>query len=262
MVGADHGPFILARQGLYARENGVRCFHLLFKGNDIHSGSSPSQPPLTAQQQAEIDLLISLVGPQNRVAYVSYPNTVASSRSASLSVSPSLGFWNLGATAPHKEHNRHFTDPNVSFLGPPPDQSQRLGVELILALFNALIHSGLTLDVDLDDLLTKISYPGKDGHRNYLTGFGNFHPVRDIQVINQWLGYWKWHVSNTLRYWIYITKEQLWTNRSLSTSTNISPALLGHQQIPVTGAPGVRSDSASTVVETVLRLFKAGKEVN
>jgi len=86
-TGADHGPFILARQGLYAWENGVRIFHLLFKGNDLHSGSSPTCLPLTTELKSEIEGCISLADPPNCIGYVSYPVSVASTRSASMSVS-------------------------------------------------------------------------------------------------------------------------------------------------------------------------------
>ena len=259
LIGADHGPFILARQGLYARENGVRIFHLLFKGNDIHSGSSPSLPLLTPKQQTEIESLIPLTGPQNRVAYVSYPSSVASARSASISVSPPLGYWNLGAVAPHKEANRHFTDPEVSFLGSTADRAQRLGVELFLALYNGAIHSGLFLGVDPDDFLKNMSFIDDNGQQQSLKGFNHFHPTRDAEDIKQWLGYWKWHSQITSHYLIFITKKQLRDHRPLPAQTVISPALFGHHQ----SLDGVVSllEPASSGIETVLNLIDSQEGV-
>lgn len=252
-IGADHGPFLLARQGLYARENDVRCFHLLFKGNDVHSGSSPTLPPLTDQLRAEVDSLYSL-GPQNRVVYVSYPSTVGSSRSASFSVSPPLGFGNLGAVAPHKESTRHFTDSDVSFLGTDADRAQRFGVELALMIHNAIIEYRLSSDIDIEDILKSLYSHDKDGQKRYLAGFERFHPQRDVQEIEKWLGYWRWYENEAGRYLIHITKGQLRAHRSTSACTNISPALLGHQQA-LAAEPEDRPDGASTIVETVLGLF-------
>ena len=227
-------------------------FHLLFKGNDLHSGNSPTLPLLTAEQQASVDKLISLTGPQNRVAYVSYPSTVASTRSASMSVSPPVGFWNLGAVVPHREANRHFTDPEVSFLGPAADRAQRFGVELALAVHNMAICSRLNWKTNIDDFLKDFSYVDEGGQEVGLLGFGEFHPTRDAEKIKQWLGYWKWHSHTASQYLIFITKKQLRAHRFLPVDTVISPALFGHHQMldkPMSG-----SHTAMSVVEVVVGL--------
>jgi len=167
----------------------------------------------------------------------------------------------LGAIAPHKEHNRHFTDPDVSFLGTPADWAQRFGVELTLLLHNAFVQSGLTSDEDPDDFIKKLSYTDKNDHQKHLAGFSQFHPTRDVQNINRWLSYWKWHVYNTSRYLIIITKEQLRAHRSLPTCTDISPALFGHRQTPMVGESEDQPDETSPVVETVLGLLKTSTDV-
>ena len=234
-------------------------FHLLFKGNDLHSGSPPSLPLLTPEQDAEIKELISLTGPQNRVAYVSYPSTVASTRSASMSVSPPLGFWNLGTSAPHKEANRHFTDPGVSFMGTNADRAQRFGVEITLALYNALIHCGLSWEEDPEDFLTRLGYTDEDGCQRSLSGFGELHPIRGAEKIKLWLGYWKWHSQTAAQYLIFITKKQLQDHRPSSTSAVISPALFGHHQS--LDEPIDQSHSATSVVEAVLGLLNTENKV-
>ena len=205
--------------------------------------------------------MISLVGPQNRVAYVSYPSTVANSRSASLSVSPSPNFWNLCATAPHKEQNRHFTDAEVSFMGTHADRAQRFGVELISFFFNALVYSRLTLSQDLDDLLRSLSYIDENGQQKHLTGFSQFHPTRDLQEIERLLGYWKWHVHTTFRYLIHITKGQLRAHHS-SSALVISPALFGHCQSQAAGQPEDRPDETPAVVEAVLGFSRIQTKVD
>jgi len=106
-----------------------------------------------------------------------------------MSVSPPLGFWNLAAIVPHKEANHHFTDPEVSFLGTAADRAQRLGVELTLALINAMFYSGLLWEEDPDDFLKKLSYVDESGCKRNLLGFGQFHPTQDTKKIKCWLGY-------------------------------------------------------------------------
>jgi hypothetical protein len=253
-TGADHGPFILARQGLYVRESGVQVIHLVFKGNDLHSGSSPTMPLLSPLQQAEIEQLCSLVGPQNRVAYVSYPSNIASIRSASMSVSPPLGYWNLGTAAPHKAANRHFTDPEVSFLGTSSDRAQRLGVELTLAIHNATILSGLYWE-DPGEFLQKLSYVDEHGNSKRLSGFDKFHPTRDTKEIKLWLGYWKWYMQTSALYLIFITKQQLRNHRPSPASTVISPALFGHHQN--LDMPTPEPNQRLGVVEDIVGLFGA-----
>lgn len=77
LPGANHSPFLLAHPGFYVWEaigdEDISCVHLIFRGNDLHSGTEPTAPLLTPEQHAEIDWLIQFSGPQNRVAYINYP---------------------------------------------------------------------------------------------------------------------------------------------------------------------------------------------
>jgi hypothetical protein len=211
-------------------DGGITCIHLVFRGNDLHSGTEPTGPQLTPDQRAEIDQLIQLTGPQNRVAYVNYPNITGVRRSSALSFSPPLGFWNLSSGGSLDRSQRHFTDTDVSFLGSPRDRAQRIGVELVLAFHNATVHSKMKLDFDLDDLLTQMSYTDEGGVRQNLDGFRRYHPVRDIKAIRKWLGYYRWYERTCDAFLIYITKEQ-YKRHKLPQSTTIFPVLF-HQPPP------------------------------
>ena len=212
LAGADHGPFLLARPGLYVRETigdeDVTCLHLVFRGNDLHSGNQPTEPPLTPEQRSEIDEMIRLTGHQNRVAFVNYPNITGVRRHSALSFSPPLGFGNQGSAAPHERTRRHFTDSDVSFLGTYRDRAQRIGVEHCLALHNLLARSGMSLSVDLDDVLKSICYVNEEGVCQNLTGFTRFHPVRDVEECQRWLGYYRWYQNVCNAFHICITKHE------------------------------------------------------
>lgn len=166
-----------------------------------------------------------------------------------MSVSPPLGYWNLGAVSPHKEANRYFTDPNVTFLGTRANQAQRFGVELTLAIYNAMIHSGLRWE-DPEEFLQRISYLDEDSCWKNLQGFGQFHPTRNAEEIQHWLGYWKWHEQVTAEYLIFITKKQLRDHRPSPTHTVISPALFGVLQDPAELI--IEPNQESNLVEAVL----------
>lgn len=124
---------------------------------------------------------------------------------------------------------RHFTDSDVPFLGTHGDRAQRIGVEHVLALHNALVYSNLRLEIDLDDLLTKISYDGDGGVRQHLAKFNRFHPVRDVKANRQWLGYYRWYERICSNFLIYITKEQ-YASHKVARATSIAPAFF--QQLP------------------------------
>lgn len=46
VLGSDPGVFMLGQPGLYIRELDICILFLVFKGNDLHSGFSPTVDPL------------------------------------------------------------------------------------------------------------------------------------------------------------------------------------------------------------------------
>ncbi|KAL0565027.1 hypothetical protein V5O48_017005 [Marasmius crinis-equi] len=108
--GSAVGDFMLGRAGLYARlwpdGNGNVVFFLLFKGNDIHSGTAPTtDDEAWAEFIAKITLLFSHVGPENRVVYVMYPNRHCARRDAGVSVTEDVGFGITTSTQISRKHN-------------------------------------------------------------------------------------------------------------------------------------------------------------
>lgn len=101
MIGSAVGDFLLARSGLYLQistdKNGYAHFFALIKGNDLHSGTSP-----TADTESVANFIASLkrtflyVGPENRVVYVLYPNRSAFQREHGVSMTEPTGFESQG----------------------------------------------------------------------------------------------------------------------------------------------------------------------
>lgn len=92
---------MLGRSGLYARvhtdEHGHAIFILLIKGNDIHSGNSPTVDDIElAKFLDQLRKLYAEVGPENRVVYVLYPNVHAFQRDAGVSMTEPTGFEQPG----------------------------------------------------------------------------------------------------------------------------------------------------------------------
>ncbi|THU77346.1 hypothetical protein K435DRAFT_877979 [Dendrothele bispora CBS 962.96] len=97
--GSAVGDFLLARPGLYARletdASGQTTFFLLFKGNDIHSGSAPKTDDAAwTSFISELNDLYESVGDENRMVYILYPSHTAFHRSGGMAFSNRSGFGN------------------------------------------------------------------------------------------------------------------------------------------------------------------------
>ncbi|KAK7453247.1 hypothetical protein VKT23_011923 [Stygiomarasmius scandens] len=110
--GSAIGDFLLARPGLYARtetdSSGLTTFFLLFKGNDIHSGSAPKTD---SEAWTEfLKTLISLyksVGEENRIVYVMYLSRTAFHRSGGIAFSDWNPFRNNAGTSSKVKEQPH-----------------------------------------------------------------------------------------------------------------------------------------------------------
>ena len=94
---------MLGRSGLYARvstdKNGYAHFFLLFKGNDLHSGTSPTVQETELEPfLAELRMLFKTVGLENCVLYVLYPTLLAFWHEAGVSMTQPTGFERPGTS--------------------------------------------------------------------------------------------------------------------------------------------------------------------
>ncbi|KAF8151212.1 hypothetical protein K438DRAFT_1865080 [Mycena galopus ATCC 62051] len=213
--GADPGPFMLGRCGLYIRETGVLIIYLVFRGNDLHSGFAPSYPAGPNQGWIDKEAVLAaynMCAPLQRVFLVPYVTEVGASRSAELSVTPPTTFGNLGAPVLHKIHSRSFAKHGKPILGSDFDRFTRLSREVVFGARNALAYCGLFLDISNADLFSKIKYIDENKE---VCSVGPPPFDLDIEDDAKWVmkmrRHFAWHRELSAKYLIRITKEMYYT---------------------------------------------------
>ncbi|KAJ3513252.1 hypothetical protein NLJ89_g3049 [Agrocybe chaxingu] len=207
----DPGPFCLARGGIYARELNSWIIFLTFKGTDLHSGFAPSE-----DRQAHLDWVNTelsaawnLAGPQNRVGYVNYKGVLPMHRLGSLNVSPHTRFGNYGSSAPHKATQTNFALHGHVSLGDQAAFSNRHGREAVSNFMNSVEFAKLKLDMDVDDLLQRLTYEDSTaGHAVHLKPFP-YHPLKDAETIRHNLSHYHWLAQEAHLFNLGITKKAL-----------------------------------------------------
>ncbi|KAF8190691.1 hypothetical protein K438DRAFT_1763137 [Mycena galopus ATCC 62051] len=213
--GADPGPFMLGRCGLYIRETGVLIIYLVFRGNDLHSGFAPSYPAGPNQGWIDKEAVLAaynMCAPLQCVFLVPYVTEVGVSRSAELSVTPPTTFGNLGAPVLHKIHSRSFAKHGKPILGSDFDRFTRLSHEVVFGARNALAYCGLFLDISNADLFSKIKYIDENKE---VCSVGPPPFDLDIEDNAKWVmkmrRHFAWHRELSAKYLIRITKEMYYT---------------------------------------------------
>lgn len=168
--GSDPRPFLLGRPGLYCHiqcEGELLIVFLVFKGNDPHSGFSPSINVEVCQAWIEaynkVDALFRRAGPQNRCVYIDYGSMAATVRLAPMSFCPSLRFINDGAPLTRRAKQLNFAAHGAVVLGDAHARANRLGRELAYGYWNGLQHCNLRLKVPIDTFLSQVEYLDEDG---------------------------------------------------------------------------------------------------
>lgn len=192
---------MLARQGIYFREQDLWIVFFVFKGNDPHSGFHPSFTPEMKQLYDESQKVWE--SSVDRIAYVSYATEAICSRTASLSVTPPLHFGNMGQPVAHQSKQLNFSQHSRGILGDQHSTKNRLGREYIWTFLNALRQSGMSIDMDLYKLVT---YTDSDGSKHSLIP-PDYNMDSDAEHIKRWRGYWAWYCMELVEpYYIRFTK--------------------------------------------------------
>lgn len=168
-LGADPGPFMLGRPGLYFREQNTIIVFLSFRGNDPHSGTSPT----VHKKQLELDLKSQEflkdinerwpnAGYVNRVGYVIYHSSQATTRDSAMSLTPETRFGNHGTLGASLNRSLNFKEHGSHILGSRKDSAIRFARELLSGFYNTLIVSGLTLKIPLKTIAQAIQSASLD----------------------------------------------------------------------------------------------------
>ncbi|KAJ6563441.1 hypothetical protein DFH09DRAFT_1279006 [Mycena vulgaris] len=219
--GSDPGAFCLARCGLYIREADAWIIFLVFRGNDLHSGFAPTEPPIPVNA---INAVVNAAGP-NRVVYVDYPSRVATTREGSMSMSPATNFGNYGGTSVTKTEQRHYSDASSTpVFGDLRTKANRLAREAANNFQNSLAWFNIKLNVSMTSLLTGMTYIDPNTGEQHIEP-----PPFDIDLhesqMSRWWRFYEWHRDLCSTYLIRITKEQFRTaQRDIKSGTFLAPS--------------------------------------
>ena len=201
------GAFMLGRPGLYARqevgEDGQIRLFLLFKGNDLHSGTAPSVN--AEEKQAFLDKLSQeylRVDETNRVVYVCYPSFDATERTVPVASSAPTGLGNdtvVGDGVDSGVHN--FARDGTPALGTPSSLRTRLRWEQYYRMWNASVQFGVIPD-DFNPVTNLCTGSFE------VTPLPPLHPLRDATHMNSMRSLYRRYHNDCEVYKMSITKSQ------------------------------------------------------
>ena len=228
-TGSDPGPFFLARHGLYVRPLNTWVIFLVFRGNDVHGGTSPigNQTTMSAWLE-DLSPLYDKAGPVNRAVYVHYSGAVPCTRIAPTLVTPPVVFGNSAAVDYTSEYQT-LSGHGLGIFGSKTALSNHLGKEAIFALHNTLRKSGLHLNMDLGDLMARITFEDEQGDSKALLP-PPFDPVRDGATIELKRAWYSWFLSQLQAQAIRITKHQMKIARDKLKAKLAPQMILRHRQ--------------------------------
>ena len=181
---------------------------LLIKGNDLHTGISPSVDPSKRQKFFEdLNMLGMHIGPENRIVYVSYPNRPACTREAQLSLTRPLTFGNHGAPVLYKLKHLNFADHSRHILGDARSYYNRMAREVVYMYWNFSQYTGL-ISEDPFEMIKKMTYIDEAGETHHCEP-PQYHPIRDAEEIVQLRGWYQWHKQTAAMHHIIVLKKDL-----------------------------------------------------
>lgn len=226
----------------------VWIIFLVFKGNDLHGGvapvpfggpDAPCQDSYTIPSYALNGALIpeeqlkatwNLTGPENRVFYVLYNSMAATTRIASLSVTPALHFGNQGAKVPHKsKHQTYSNEAGQIILGGRSGQANRMAIEGAKMFLNYIKACNLESTLDLSTILQSVSYSLEEGGERIPIGAKCLDIVRDKQEIATKRAAFAYYRQQCQRFYIRGTK----TERANSTAW-LKVSCMDYKSFPLT----------------------------
>ena len=232
-TGSDPGAFCEARSGIYVRELNVCVIFLVFKGNNLHSGFSPTVDPEVERKwkvrmMAIVQAAWNLAGPENRAGFVSYASKVACHRLGAMSITPSLTFGNAGADSAQKDVYMDYARHGMHIVGGAHAHFNRLAREMVYYNHNFNQFARLQGVPDPAEALTSLTYPNDDGNMVHCDPIP-FHAVRDADLLAYWRGRYKWHYLNCQQYHVVVVKH-----RYKQTQAKLKDAITAAQSATIT----------------------------
>ncbi|KAJ7209326.1 hypothetical protein GGX14DRAFT_453426, partial [Mycena pura] len=210
--GSDLGPFIWNRGGIYLREMDVTILFTSFKGLDIHSGHPPTFIKSIRDAWVSMDeanKLYKLAGNQLRCGYVLYPSMAATAHNTQIAHAPSLHFLHSPAYNPRDKSRRYFSLHGETVLGDLRSRANCLGLEGVYCLANYLILCRLKLEININTLLSSITYPDEHGVIQHLEkALFDIDDDEAYEVVCLYQRYFAWQQQLLDQYSLGITKPE------------------------------------------------------
>jgi hypothetical protein len=216
-IAGDPGPFCLGRPGLYLHEINTWIIFLIFKANDVHSGFSPIEDPLAHQKWVDenLDAAWDFAGPENRCGFVTYFDTSATQRNASMAVTNPCLFGNFGPRQNQNFVPRDFATFGKGILGGNASHANRLGREAIYGFWNALQYSGLYLNIPLQQLPSFITFKDENGNSIPLQPLP-LSPDTHSDHIKKMVGFYLWYQKECNSMHILLRKQDFKKHHALA----------------------------------------------
>lgn len=198
-IGSDSGPFFFPRPALYFRAINVAVFFSVFKGQDLHGGEKPTvnPDPVVAKEwlaQTGLGQLADLVGMQNRVGMVVYPNHAAFTRITPFLVTPVTGFGNMGSQSHFSRGYPTFASDGLQIFGDIATHKNFLARDLVCNSWNSAILAGIDSPVHPSVMLSSMTYTDENGEICRMAPLP-YDPVKDRSFVRRMRGYYSWYVQ-------------------------------------------------------------------
>lgn len=249
---------MLGRPGLYIRELDVSVLFLVFKGNDLHSGFSPTvnaaeEHKWRTEMLHSVHSIYNMVGPENRLGYVSYPANVACHRLGAMSITPSLTFGNAGADPARKDVYMDYARHGLHLVGARAHYN-RLAREIVYHNHNYAQHTGLQGLLDPADALRAMTYVNDDGFTLHCDPIP-FHAIHDATLLAHWRGRYKYHYLNCHAYRVNVVKHRYKAAQSKLKQAGQPSHPLPPIQSLRTGIPRWSRETIATSIEPSKKYF-------
>lgn len=243
----------------------------MFRGNDLHTGSSACVHP--SMQTDELPQLPSELSPLdklwkfavNRVGYVVYHSALAVQRGTSFAVTPPTRFGNNGSLSFRDTRALTYSQEGRHLLGDSQQGTSRLVWESVFNFMNTLSAIGVTTpNLTADSLISSMQFHDSASNLNFPILPSPFDPSRpENETMKQ---YYKWYflqhlsVSLGMRKHVYKDYQKNIRDKAATAVVNYSP----YELIPVTTASAVISDSdpPNLVSEVLSRIYSGDGQVN
>lgn len=152
---------------------------------------------------------------------VQYAMSSAHNRHTYMSMTPSVRFGNFGPE--QNVHPRDFATHGQEILGGQEPWANRMGREIIYNFWNQLQLCNLDLGLDINDVLTSITFQNSNGEHVPLRDLP-FHPIHQAEHIVTMRGHFEYLRQRCSKLRIYIEKHHFLEFRRRLQSKGADPA--------------------------------------